>query len=110
MIVCHSFFCKSGYPKYLASAIGLMLMANNCVFVRRKDFDEFVAEVRKRLAEDSGGRYEKGEIMLYTRKGGVVIDVKRGLDYAARLEYISVEKEYEWNQRTEKFDCRTIKE
>lgn len=110
MIVCHSFFCKSGYPKYLTSAIGLMLMANNSAFVSRRDFDEFVADVRKRLAEDTGGRYDKGEIMLHAGKGQVMIDVKCGLDYAARLDYISVEKEFEWNQEAEKFDCRTIKE
>ena len=110
MIVCHSFFCKSGYPKHLASAIGLMLMANNSAFVRRRDFDEFVADVRTRLHEDTGGRYDKGELGLSVNKGQIQIEVKCGLDYAARLDYISVEKVFEWNQGTEKFDSKTIKE
>lgn len=95
MIVCHSFFYKA-HPKYLNEAVNMMRDVNNCCFFRHGDFDSWVVELHRLLRETTDGRYEKGDISL-TRTaidggGQVQINVKHGLDYAARIYYITVEK------------------
>ena len=90
MIVLHSFFYKN-HPKYLNGAIDLMRSVNNSCFVNHRDFDIFVQKIFERLKEDTGGRYEKGDITLIRTDGQLQIEVKRGLDYAARIDFINVE-------------------
>lgn len=95
MIVCHSFFYKA-HPKYLNEAVGMMRNVNNCCFFRHGDFDSWVVELRRVLRETTGGRFEKDDIQLIRTGvqgvGQVQIEVKHGLDYAARICYITVEK------------------
>ena len=91
MIVLHSFFYKK-HPKYLDGAINLMRSVNNCGFVSHRDFDIFVQKIFERLKEDTGGRYEKGDVTLIRTDGQLQIEVKHGMDYAARIEFIHVEK------------------
>lgn len=95
MIVCHSFFYKA-HPKYLNEAVGMMRNVNNCCFFRHGDFDSWVVELRRVLRETTGGRFEKDDIQLIRTGvqgvGQVQIEVKHGLDYAARIYYITVEK------------------
>ena len=95
MIVCHSFFYKT-HPKYLNEAVGMMRNVNNCCFFRHGDFDGWVIELRRVLRETTGGRFEKDDIQLIRTGvqgvGQVQIEVKHGLDYAARICYITVEK------------------
>ena len=95
MIVCHSFFYKA-HPKYLNEAVGMMRAVNNCCFFRHSDFDSWVLELRRMLRETTGGRFEKNDIQLLrndVQGGGLAqIDVKHGLDYAARIHFVIVEK------------------
>jgi hypothetical protein len=91
MIVCHSFFYKA-HPKYLDNAVSMMREVNNCCFFSHDDFEAWVLELRNVLRETTGGRFEKNDIQLSRTNGTVQIDVKHGLDYAARIEYIIVEK------------------
>ena len=95
MIVCHSFFYKA-HPKYLNEAVGMMRKVNNCCFFRHGDFDSWVIELRKTLRETTGGRFQKNDIQLLRTNvegGGIVqIEVKHGLDYAARISFVIVEK------------------
>ena len=98
MIVFHSFFYKK-HPKYLDRAVGMLRNMNNCCFVNHRDLDVFIKKLRETLEEDSGGRFEKREVSLYVGKissysenGQLQIEVKGGLDYAARIDYIKVEK------------------
>ena len=91
MIVCHSFFYKA-HPKYLNEAVNMMRKINNCCFFRHGDFDSWVVELRRLLQETTGGRFEKGDIRLSRTNGQIQIEVKNGLDYAARIYYITVEK------------------
>jgi hypothetical protein len=42
--------------------------------------------------ETTGGRFEKNDIQLFRKNGQIQIEVKHGLDYAARIDYIIVEK------------------
>lgn len=95
MIVCHSFFYKA-HPKYLNEAVQMMRDVNNCCFFRHGDFDGWVIELRRRLRETTGGRFEKNDIQLLrtdVRDGGQVqIEVKHGMDYAARICFVIVEK------------------
>lgn len=91
MIVCHSFFYKA-HPKYLNEAVGMMRSINNCCFFRHGDFDSWVVELRRLLRETTGGRFEKDDIQLLKTGGRIQIDVKHGLDYAARIDFIIVEK------------------
>jgi hypothetical protein len=95
MIVCHSFFYKA-HPKCLNEAVGMMRNVNNCCFFRHGDFDSWVVELRRVLRETTGGRFEKDDIQLIRTGvqgvGQVQIEVKHGLDYAARIYYITVEK------------------
>lgn len=100
MIVFHSFFDKK-HPKYLDRTVGMMRNMNNCCFVNHRDLDVFIKKLRETLKEDSDGRYEKNEVSLYfgnissyCRNGQLQINVKGGLDYAARIDYIEVEKGY----------------
>ena len=100
MIVFHSFFYKK-HPKYLDRAVGMLRNMNNCSFVHHKDLDVFIKKLRETLKEDSDGRYEKREVSLYvgnistySGNGQLQIEVKGGLDYAARIDYIKVEKGY----------------
>ena len=95
MIVCHSFFYKA-HPKYLNEAVNMMRGVNNCCFFRHGDFDSWVVELRRLLRETTDGRFEKCDISL-TRTaidggGQVQINVKHGMDYAARICYITVKK------------------
>ena len=91
MIVCHSFFYKA-HPKYLNEAVGMMRRVNNCCFFRHGDFDSWVVELRRLLRETTGGRFEKNDIQLLRTSGLIQIEVKHGMDYAARIDYIIVEK------------------
>ena len=95
MIVCHSFFYKT-HPKYLNEAVGMMRSVNNCCFFRHSDFSSWILELRRMLQETTGGRFEKKDIQLLRTDvqggGQVQIEVKRGLDYAARIEFVIVEK------------------
>lgn len=100
MIVFHSFFDKK-HPKYLDRTVGMMRNMNNCCFVNHRDLDVFIKKLRETLKKDSDGRYEKNEVSLYvgnitsySRNGLLQIEVKGGLDYAARMVYIEVEKGY----------------
>lgn len=100
MIVFHSFFDKK-HPKYLDRTVGMMRNMNNCCFVNHRDLDVFINKLRETLKEDSDGRYEKNEVSLYVgnissycRNGLLKINVKGGLDYAARIDYIEVGKGY----------------
>lgn len=100
MIVFHSFFYKK-HPKYLDRAVGMMRDMNNCCFVNHRDLGVFIKKMRETLKEDSAGRYEKNEVSLYVgnissfnENGQLQIEVKGGLDYAARIDYINVEKGY----------------
>lgn len=100
MIVFHSFFYKK-HPKYLDRAVGMMRNMNKCCFVNHRDLDVFIKKLRETLKEDSNGRYEKREVSLcvgnissYSENGQLQINVKGGLDYAARIDYIKVEKGY----------------
>lgn len=91
MIVCHSFFYKA-HPKYLNEAVQMMRDVNNCCFFRHGDFDSWVIELRRRLRETTDGRFEKNDIQLLRTSGQIQIEVKHGMDYAARIDYIIVEK------------------
>lgn len=98
MIVFHSFFYKK-HPKYLERAVGMLRNMNNCCFINNSDLDVFIKKLRETLEKDSGGRYEKREVSLYVGKispysenGQLQIEVKGGLDYAARIDYIKAEK------------------
>ena len=91
MIVCHSFFYKV-HPKYLNEAVNMMRKINNCCFFRHDDFDSWVLELHRLLRETTDGRYEKGDIQLLRTKEVIQIEVKHGMDYAARIDYITVEK------------------
>lgn len=91
MIVCHSFFYKA-HPKYLYEAVRMMRSVNNCCFFRHGDFDSWVVELRRVLRETTGGRFEKNDVQLSRTNGQVQIEVKHGMDYAARIDYITVEK------------------
>lgn len=91
MIVCHSFFYKA-HPKYLNAAVQMMRDVNNCCFFRHGDFDGWVIELRRRLRETTGGRFEKNDIQLLRTSRQIQIEVKHGMDYAARIDYIIVEK------------------
>lgn len=91
MIVVHSFFYKS-HPRYLDGAVSMMRKVNNCAFMLHDDFDTFVRHLRDRLKEDTDGRYERGDISVTKSSGQVQINVKHGLDYAARMNYGIVEK------------------
>lgn len=91
MIVFHSFFYKA-HPRYLDRAVGLMRRVNECGLVMHIDFDVFVNQLKDILREDGGGRYEKGIIGLSVVKHQIQIEVKGGLDYAARICYFQLEK------------------
>ena len=95
MIVCHSFFYKA-HPKYLNETVQMMREVNNCCFFRHSDFDGWVIELRRRLRETTGGRFEKNDIQLlrtdFQDSGQIQIEVKHGLDYAARICFVIVEK------------------
>ena len=100
MIVFHSFFWKK-HPKYLDRAVGMLRNMNNCCFINHRDLDVFIKKLRETLKEDSDGRYEKREVSLYvgnisaySENGQLQIEVKGGIDYAARIDYIKVEKGY----------------
>ncbi|MCR4602469.1 MAG: hypothetical protein K5683_02900 [Prevotella sp.] len=89
MIVLHSFISKK-YPKYLKRAVSMLRDVNDGCFTIHQDFDMFVQEIFKVLKEDSAGRYEKGEVTLSRTSGQLQINVKRGLDYAARIYFTDV--------------------
>ncbi len=95
MIVLHSFFYKA-HPKYLNEAVGMMREMNNCCFFNHGDFDSWVVEIRRVLRETTGGRFEKNDIQLLRTDvqggGQIQIEVKHGMDYAARIYFVVVEK------------------
>lgn len=92
MIVLHDFFYKSGHPRYLDKAVGMMRGVNGCGFFNHKDFETFIDLLREELKEGTGGRYEKGDISLSRTNGQIQINTKGGLEYAARICYTAVEK------------------
>lgn len=91
MIVFHDFFYKS-HPRYLDRAVGLMRQVNECGLVMHNNLYVFVEELKRILKEDGGGRYEKGVIGLFVTEHQIQIEVKGGLDYAARICYFPLEK------------------
>jgi len=91
MIVLYSFFYKN-HPRYLDKAVGMMRGVNGCGFFNHEDFETFIGLLRQELQEGTGGRYEKGDICLFRSDGQLTIEVKRGLDYAARINYVILEK------------------
>lgn len=93
MIVFHNFFHKS-HPRYLDKAVGMMREMDGCGFFNHKDLETFTALLRQELKEGTGGRYEKGDIALIRTSGQLQIEVKHGLDYAARIDYTVVEKAF----------------
>ena len=108
MIVFYGFFDKK-HPKYLDRTVGMMRNMNNCCFMNHRDLDVFTKKLREALMEDSGGRYEKHEVSLYvggissySRVGQLQIEVKGGIDYAARIDFIKVEKGYFYRAFSEK--------
>ena len=74
----------------------MMRNVNNCCFFHHGDFDGWVIKLRKRLRETTGGRFEKNDIQLLRTNvpggGQVQIEVKHGMDYAARICFVIVEK------------------
>ena len=91
MIVFHDFFYKA-HPRYLDRAVGLMRQVNECSLVSHQALDVFVDKLRDVLKEDGGGRYEKGVIGLSVVQHQIQIEVKEGLDYAARICYFQLKK------------------
>ncbi len=91
MIVFHDFFYKA-HPRYLDRAVGLMRQVNECGLVMHNNLYVFVQKLKNILKEDGGGRYEKGIIGLTVVQHQIQIDVKGGLDYAARICYFPLEK------------------
>lgn len=92
MIVFHDFFYKSGQPRYLDKAVGMMRCVNGCGFFNHNDFETFIDLLREELKEGTGGRYEKGDISLSRTNGQIQINTKGGDGYAARICYTAVEK------------------
>lgn len=91
MIVLFDFFYKA-HPKYLNEAVEMMRNVNHCCFFRHGDFDSWVVELRRLLKETTGGRYEKADVQLSRTNMQIQIETKHGMDYAARISYIIVEK------------------
>lgn len=91
MIVFHDFFYKA-HPRYLDRAVGLMRQVNECGLVMHNNLYVFVEKLKSILKEDGGGRYEKGIIGLTVVQHQIQIDVKGGLDYAARICYFPLKK------------------
>lgn len=91
MIVFHDFFYKA-HPHYLDRAIEMMQKVNKCGFAMHSDLDIFVKNIREALKEDSGGRYDRGDIRVSVYSSLIQIEVKNGEDYAARIDYFILEK------------------
>lgn len=102
MVVCHSLFYKA-HPKYLNEAVNMMRGVENCCFFRHRDFNSWVVELHRLLRKTTGGRFEKGDIQLSRTNGRIQIEVKHGMDYAARIDYITVEKALTQHSIGEKF-------
>ena len=102
MIVFDNFLCKSGNPRYLDKAVGMMREMNGCGFFDHRDFDTFIDLLREELKEATGGRYQKGDIRLFKGNGQVQIVTKKGLDYAARIDYTVVEKVFTYKEYSRK--------
>ena len=60
-----------------------------------KELDVFIESLKVILKADGGGRYERRDISLCVVPGQIQIEVKRGMDYAARISLIYVEKALE---------------
>ena len=90
MIVFHSFFYKA-HPRYLDHAVGMMRGMNGRAFLNHDHLNTFVTQLRNALMKDGGDRYQKREIGVVKVNGQIQIEVKGGLDYAARISYIYVE-------------------
>jgi len=102
MIVFHDFFYKS-HPHYLDRAIGMMEFVNNCGFIDHGDLKVFIKKLKQVLKEDGGGRYECGDIgVSHNTNGQILIEVKRQMDYAARICYIKLEKGLSYRLHNEK--------
>ena len=90
MIVFHNFFYKA-HPHYLDRAIEMMQKVNKCGFAMHSDLDIFVKNIREALKEDSGERYDRGDIRVSVYSSLIQIEGKNG-DYAARIDYFILEK------------------
>lgn len=93
MIVFHD-FCYKSYPCYLERAVGLMRQVNGCGLAMHNNLYVFVDKLKRILKEDGGGRYEKGFIGLSVTERQIQIEVKSGMDYAARIYYFPLEKSF----------------
>lgn len=93
MIVFHD-FCYKSHPRYLDRAVGLMRQVNGCGLAMHNNLYVFVDKLKRILKEDGGGRYEKGFIGLSVTERQIQIEVKSGMDYAARIYYFPLEKSF----------------
>ena len=87
MIVLHSFFFKA-HPKYLDKAVDMMRKFEGCGFFNHANFETFVERLRAEIRESAGDR----GVGLYKGNGVLKITTKGGNDYAARIDFIKVEK------------------
>lgn len=95
MIVCHSFFCKNGLPKYLDNAVALMQKANHNAFATPDDWQSFLKVLRRSLEEVNAGA--RGW-QIYLGSGQLSINKKMSEDYAARLYYFTLRDLLMWNE------------
>ena len=91
MIVFCDFFYKA-HPHYLDRAVDLMRKVNECGLIIHDNLGTFINKLKDILKEDGGDRYKKGVIGLSVAKHQIQIEVKGGMDYAARICYFELEK------------------
>ena len=89
MIVFHDFFYKA-HPHYLDRAVDMMRKINECGLILHYDLSVFINNLKILLKEDGGGRLEKGIIGLSVVEHQIQIEVKGGMDYAARICYFQL--------------------
>jgi len=87
MIVLHSFFSKA-HPKYLDKAVDMMRKLENCGFFTHAFFETYVQHLRSEIYESAGDR----DVSLYIGNGQLQIHTKGGQDYAARINFMNIEK------------------
>ena len=87
MIVLHSFLEKR-HPKYLDKAVDMMRKLEGCGFFTHSYFEMFVERLRAEIRESAGNR----DAGLSNAHGQLQIVTKGGLDYAARINFMNIEK------------------
>ena len=91
MIVFHDFFYKS-HPHYLDRAVDMMRKINECGLIIHFDLAVFTNILMDVMKEDGGDRFEKKIISLSVTEHQIQIEVKGGMDYAARICYFKLKK------------------